>query len=58
MEFCGKTAVFRADMTGLGIYRMGGFGRIGVYRVKIDRVTFFIFDSDMATYIPKDGYDW
>ena len=26
---------FRADMTGLGKYSMGGYGRIGVYRVKL-----------------------
>ena len=36
VEIFGKTAVFfRADMAELGIYHMGGFGRIGVYRVKL-----------------------
>ena len=30
----GKTAVFPGGYTGLGIYHMGGYGRIGVYRVK------------------------
>ena len=34
MEIFGKTAVFRADMAGLGKYHTGGYGRIGVYRVK------------------------
>ena len=34
MEIYGKMAVFRADMAGLGKYCMGGYGRIGVYRVK------------------------
>ena len=34
MEIFGKTAVFRADMAGLGKYHMGGYGRIGVYRVE------------------------
>ena len=28
----GKQPFFRADMAGLGKYRMGGYGRIGVYR--------------------------
>ena len=28
-----KQPFFRADMAGLGIYHMGGYGRIGVYRV-------------------------
>ena len=30
----GKWPFFRADMAGLGIYCMGGYGRIGVYRVR------------------------
>ena len=30
-----KLPFFRADMAGLGIYHMGGYGRIGVYRVKV-----------------------
>ena len=30
-----KRPFFRADMAGLGIYHMGGFGRIGVYRDNI-----------------------
>ena len=29
-----KRPFFRAAMAGLGKYRMGGHGRIGVYRVK------------------------
>ena len=29
-----KCPFFQADMAGLGIYHTGGFGRIGVYRVK------------------------
>ena len=37
MENYGKTAVFRADMAGLGKYSMGGYGRIGVYRVRSDQ---------------------
>ena len=31
-----KRPFFRADMAGLGKYCMGGYGRIGVYRVKAD----------------------
>ena len=38
LEKCGKMwknpPFFRADMAGLGKYCMGGYGRIGVYRVK------------------------
>ena len=30
-----KRPFFRAAMAGLGKYRMGGYGRIGVYRVKL-----------------------
>ena len=30
VENFGKTAFFRADMAGLGKYRMGGYGWIGV----------------------------
>ena len=30
-----KRPFFRADMAGLGKYCMGGYGRIGVYRVNI-----------------------
>ena len=33
-KFLGKRLFFRADMAGLGKYCTGGFGRIGVYRVK------------------------
>ena len=33
MENSGKTAVFPADMAGLGKDSMGGHGRIGVYNV-------------------------
>ena len=32
--FFKNSRFFRADMTGLGKYHMGGYGRIGVYRVK------------------------
>ena len=31
--FFEKLPFFRADMAGLGKYCMGGYGRIGVYRV-------------------------
>ena len=31
--FVEKRPYFRADMAGLGKYHMGGYGRIGVYRV-------------------------
>ena len=34
MEYFEKRPFFRADMAGLGKYNMGGYGRIGVYRVK------------------------
>ena len=30
-----KRQFFRADMAGLGKYHTGGYGRIGVYRVKV-----------------------
>ena len=30
-----KRPFFRAAMAGLGIHHTGGYGRIGVYRVKI-----------------------
>ena len=30
-----KRPFCRADMAGLGKYHMGGYGRIGVYRVKL-----------------------
>ena len=32
-KFMEKRPFFRADMAGLGKYCMGGYGRIGVYRV-------------------------
>ena len=32
--FLEKQPFFQADMARLGIYHIGGFGRIGVYRVK------------------------
>ena len=35
MENSGKRPFFRADMAGLGKYSMGGYGRIGVYRVNL-----------------------
>ena len=38
MENSGKTAVFRADMAGLGKYSMGGYGWIGVYRVMGEQI--------------------
>ena len=31
-----KQPFFRADMAGLGKYHTGGYGRIGVYRVKVN----------------------
>ena len=31
-----KRPFFQADMAGLGKYHTGGYGRIGVYRVKAD----------------------
>ena len=41
LEKCGKMwrnrPFFRADMAGLGKYCMGGYGRIGAYRVKIQK---------------------
>ena len=33
-----KRPFFRAATAGLGKYRTGGYGRIGVYRVKQDQV--------------------
>ena len=35
-KFSEKPPFFRADMAGLGKYHMGGYGRIGVYRVKLE----------------------
>ena len=32
-----KRPFFRADMAGLGKYHTGGFGRIGVYRVNVEK---------------------
>ena len=32
-KFVEKRLFFRVDMAGLGKYCMGGYGRIGVYRV-------------------------
>ena len=34
MEKLGKRQFFQADVAGLGKYHMGGYGWIGVYRVK------------------------
>ena len=34
-KFLEKLPFFRADMAGLGKYCTGGYGRIGVYRVKL-----------------------
>ena len=43
---CGKIwknrPFFRADMAGLGKYCMGGYGRIGVYRVKALSRSYYI----------------
>ena len=39
MEIFGKWPFFRADMAGLGKYHMGRFGRIGVYRVKLNALS-------------------
>ena len=49
LEKCGnfweKKPFFRADLAGLGKWRTGGFGRIGVYRVNMQdfflKLTFF-----------------
>ena len=40
VEISGKWRFFRADMARLGIYHMGRYGQIGVYRVKMIRYTF------------------
>ena len=37
LEILEKRLFFRADMAGLGIYHMGGYGRIGVCRVKCEK---------------------
>ena len=34
-KILGKRPFFRADTAGLGKYCTGGYGRIGVYRVKV-----------------------
>ena len=36
--FLEKWPFFRADMAGLGKYYKGGYGRIGVYRVKLQKI--------------------
>ena len=45
LEKCGKIwknrPFFRADMAGLGKYCMGGYGRIGVYRVIMNTLDIF-----------------
>ena len=33
-----KRPFFRADMAGLGKYCMGGYGRMGVYRVNLHAI--------------------
>ena len=38
VEIWEKRPFFQADMAGLGKYSMGGYGRIGVYRVKVKRL--------------------
>ena len=48
MEKVGKTAVFRADMAGLGKYCMGGYVRTGVYRVKVPPLLYHIVSCDKA----------
>ena len=46
-----KRPFFRADMAGLGIYHMGGYGRIGVYRVILRTFirTFMDFGTTFCT---------
>ena len=43
-----KQPFFRAAMAGLGKYHMGGYGRIGVYRVKMFHETFHFVPFAMS----------
>ena len=43
MEIFGKRPFFRADMAGLRKYNVGGYGRIGVHRVKKKKIVLFDF---------------
>ena len=45
-----KRQFFRAAMAGLGKYRIGGYGRIGVYRVNIKCLYMFYFMSWLVDY--------
>ena len=42
-----KRPFFQAATAGLGKYHTGGYGRIGVYRVKFDKVTWAFLKIDM-----------
>ena len=48
-----KRPFFRADMAGLGKYHMGGYGRIGVYRVNI--VSQFAYSNKKEEMGQRDG---
>ena len=52
MENFGKTAVFPANMAGLGKYHTGGYGRIGVYRVIHDDCVMFLNDYLHTCFLP------
>ena len=53
MENSGKKRpFFRADMAGLGKYSMGGYGRIGVYRVKFVSFAYALNRQDIL------HFDW
>ena len=41
MDFFEKQPFFGADMAGLEKYGTGGYGRIGVYRVKMEFCSYF-----------------
>ena len=47
-----KRLFFRADMAGLGKYCTGGYGRIGVYRVNLIFITFYML-SQLLRVTPK-----
>ena len=47
-KFLEKQPFFQADLAGLGKYRTGGFGRIGVYRVKEAAITHLRLDNTGA----------
>ena len=44
-----KRPFFRAATAGLGIYHTGGYGRIGVYRVKHIFINIFSSSSGIST---------